>query len=289
MGSFAEPNSLPRGRVQVANHIPHLGANVRITPQARYYAVAELARRAGVTREFFRTWKVSATSDHTVFEIANGTCKYIRFPHASPKILKSLALGQMSSINVPLISNIGEGNDNQLSHTVVPFVSSETMDGHPLFYLSDPNHLECSLDLPLSILLTLSRWEEMLEIPRDRHGRFQAKDSITCTGGFIDRPIVDEYGLAFEQAMTLLFPSWKKTSRKLRIKVTHDADHVGIPFRWKTAFRHSRSGAIHNSFRDVFSRFSRVDPAELNSIRHITLVSKKHGLNSTVYWKAAPP
>ncbi len=290
MGSFVEPNSSQRGRVQVGNHIPHLGANVRITPQARYYAVAELARRAGVTLEFFRTWKVSSTSEHTLFEIANGTSKFIRFPHSSPKVLKSLALGQMSSIIIPLGSNISDVNDYQLTHTVVPFASSETVEVRPLFYLSDPNHLECSLDLPLSILLTLSRWEEMLEIPRDGHGRFQARDSITCTGGFLDRPIVDEYGLAFEQAMTLLFPSWKKTSRKLRIKVSHDADHVGIPFRWKTALRHSvRSGAIHNSFRDMFSQFSRVDPAELNSIRHITLASKKHGLDSTVYWKAAPP
>jgi hypothetical protein len=290
MGSFVEPNTSPRGRVQVANYIPHLGANVRITPQARYYAVAELARRAGVTREFFQTWKVSSTSEKTVFEIANGTRKFISFPQASQKILKSLAAGQLSSINVRLAAIIGGTNEQQLSHCVVPFVSNEAAEGRPLFYLSEPNHLECSLDLPLSILLTLSRWEETLEIARDGHGRFQARDSITCAGGFLDRPIVDEYGLAFEQAMTLLFPSWTKTSRKLRIKVSHDADHVGIPFRWRTTLRHSvRSGAIHNSFRDVFSQFSGLDPSELNSIRSIALVSKNHGLNSTVYWKASPP
>jgi hypothetical protein len=140
------------------------------------------------------------------------------------------------------------------------------------------------------MLLTLSCWEESLETPRDPHGRFQAKNSIACAGGFLERPIVDEYGLAFEQAMEMLFPSWKKGPRKLRIKVSHDADHVGIPFRWKTALRHSvRSHAIHNSFRDVFSRVSGMEPAELNSVRSIALASKRHGLNSTVYWKASPP
>ena len=113
----------------------------------------------------------------------------------------------------------------------------------PLFHLVDANHLECSLDLPLSILLTLSRWEELLSTPRDVHGRFQAKYSIASAGGFLDRPIVDEYGLAFEQAMQSLYPSWKKIQRKMRVKVSHDADHVGIPFRWKTVLRHSSAPA----------------------------------------------
>jgi hypothetical protein len=290
MGSFVEPNTPPRGRVQVVNHIPLLGANVRITPQARYYAVAELARRAGITREFFKTWKVTTTSEATIFEITNGTQKFISFPHASPKTLKSLAEGHLSSITVPLAATIGGAGGEQLSQCVVPFVAGEAGESRPLFLLADAHHLECSLDLPLSILLTLSRWEETLDTPRDVHGRFQATDSITTAGGFLDRPIVDEYGLAFEHAMTLLFPSWRKTSRKLQIKVSHDADHVGIPFRWRTTLRHSvRSGAVHNSLRDVISQFSGVDPSELNSIRAIALVSKRHGLNSTVYWKAAPP
>jgi hypothetical protein len=169
-------------------------------------------------------------------------------------------------------------------------VASEIEEGRPLFYLTDRDHLECAVDLPLSILLTLSRWEETLDSLRDAHGRFQAKNSITCTGGFLDRPIVDEYGLAFEQAMAFLFSSWKKIPRKLRIKVSHDADHVGIPFRWKTALRHTiRSRAFHNSFRDVLSRISHLEPTELNSVRSISLATKKHSLNSTVYWKAAPP
>jgi hypothetical protein len=201
MGSFAEPKASPRGRVQVAIHLPSLGPNVRITPQARYWAIGELCRRAGVTREFFRTWKVSVTPENTVFEISNGTQKYITFPHASAKTLKTLSSGQLSSVNVSLAQNIADHGASDISHCVVPFVSSERPEDRPLFFLADQNHLECSLDLPLSILLTLSRWEDTLESPRDAHGRFQAKDSITCTGGFLGRPIVDEYGLAFEQAM----------------------------------------------------------------------------------------
>lgn len=289
MGSFVEPRSLPQGRVQFVNHIPCLGPNVRITPQARYYAVAELCRRAGIPREFFRTWKVSVADQKTIFTISNGTEKQITFPHASSRMLKALASGQISSANIPLAQRWAGANGG-ISHCAVPFVASEITEGKPLFFLSDPNHLECSIDLPLSILLTLSRWEETLESPRDVHGRFQAENGIASTGGFLDRPIVDEYGLAFEQAMELLFPSWKTTSRKLLIKVSHDIDHVGIPVRWKTVLRHSiRSGSIHNSFRDLASGLSGMEPAELNSVRGITLASKGHGLKSTVYWKASPP
>jgi hypothetical protein len=269
--------------------VPQLGPNVRITPQARYYAVAELCRRAGITREFFRTWKASVTPQKTVFEIANGNQKFITFPHATPKILTNLAAGHLRSVIVPLAETIAAGDGSRLSRCVVPFVASEITEGKPLFYLTDQHHLECALDLPLSILLTLSRWEETLDSPRDAHGRFQAKNSITCTGGFLDRPIIDEYGLALEHAMEFLFPSWKKTPRRLRIKVSHDVDHVGIPFRWRTVVRHSvRSQAIHNSFRDVVSRISGVEPTELNSVRSIALATKSRGLDSTVYWKAAP-
>jgi hypothetical protein len=288
MGPFAEP--IGRGKVQISEPMPYLVPNIRITPQARYYAVGELCRRAGITKEFFRTWKVSVTPEKTVFEISNGTQKFITFPHASVNFLKTLTPGHLTSVRIPLAESIASRDVDQITHCIVPFVGSEFEEGRRLFYLTDRDHLACAVDLPLSILLTLSRWEEVLDSLRDGHGRFQAKNSITCTGGFLNRPIVDEYGLAFEQALEFLFPSWKKVSRKLRVKVSHDADHVGIPFRWKTALRHTvRSRAIHNSFRDVFSSISHLEPAELYSVRSIALATKRHGLNSTVYWKAAPP
>src|ERR1700691_6241958 len=182
MGTFGEQTASTPGRVQVVNHLPYLAPSVRITPQARYYAVGELCRRAGITREFFRTWKVSVTAQKTVFEISNGTQKFITFPHAGPNIIRNLASGHLSSVNVPLVERIVGSAGSHISRCAVPFVASEIAEDRPLFYLSDQNHLECSLDLPLSILLSLSRWEETLDSPRDTHGRFQAKHSITSIG-----------------------------------------------------------------------------------------------------------
>jgi len=291
MGLLIQPKAAPHGAVHIVEPPANLGPNIRITPQARYYALTELARRAGIPVDFFRKWKVTVTRDKTVFEISNGTSKFITFPHAGSKHLKELAAGKFSYVSLPLAARVNGAEDSSISYCVVPFVAPMGAEVRPLFYLVDQNHLECAVDLSLSILLTLSRWEELLERPRDLHGRFQAKSGIASAGGFLNRPIVDEYGLAFEQAMVLLYPSWKQVERKVRIKVSHDADHVGIPFRWRTALRHSlRSRSPVDSVRDVSSLISRrVEPAELRSVRDIATASLKHGLSSTVYWKAGPP
>src|ERR1700721_54962 len=142
MGSFAEPYGSPRGKVQVADAVPSLGPNVRITPQARYYAIGELCRRAGITRDFFRTWKVSVTSEKTVCEISNGTQKFITFPHASANILNTLAPGRLSSVNISLAESISNEEGSGISNCAVPFVASEIAEGKRLFYLTDRDHLE---------------------------------------------------------------------------------------------------------------------------------------------------
>jgi hypothetical protein len=290
MGSSVQPKLGPQHAVRVADSSLHLGANIRITPQSRYYALNELSRRAGIPEDFFRSWKVSVSRERTVFEISNGVSKFISFPHASPQQMENLAAGRFNWVTVPLLTGSNPARNAGISDCVIPFVESGNTSKGPLFYLTAQNSLECSVDLPLAILLTLSRWEELLETPRDAHGRFRAIDSVAFKGKFLHRPIVDEYGVAFEQAMELLYPAWQKSERKLRIKISHDADHVGMPFRWKTAARHSiRSLAPLNSIRDVSSCFSRVEPSELKSVRDIATISKHHGLSSTVYWKAGPP
>jgi hypothetical protein len=291
MGLLIRPKATPGPAVHVVDTPVTLGPNIRITAKARYYALTELSRRAGIPSDYFRTWKVVVTRDKTTFEISNGTSKYISFPHANPRHLKELAAGNLTYVTLPLAGSLTNADDGGNFCCVVPFVAPMGTEIRPLFYLADQNHLECAVDLPLSILLTLSRWEELLDTPRDAHGRFQAQSSIAWAGGFLSRPIVDEYGLAFEQAMELLYPTWKKTERRLRIKVSHDADHIGVPFRWRTTVRHSvRSRAPLNSVRDVSSVLSgSVEPAELRSVREIATVSMKHGLSSAIYWKAGAP
>jgi hypothetical protein len=290
MGLSTEPNSVVRPAVRVTDQVPRLGANVRITPQARCYAIAELCRRAGVAGDFFRGCKISVGPAKTTVEICNGRSKFISFPHVSPEALKGLASGNVGFAAVPVTRKLSVPRRGTSSRCIVPFVSHQDSDSMPLFYLVDQDHLECAVDLPLSILLTLSRCEELLDASRDAHGRFPVHRSVASAGGFLDRPIVDECALAFEQALGLLLPSWKTMERKLRIKVSHDIDHVGIPFRFRKALRYAiRDRAPRHALREFSSWIGDAEPTELRSVWDIVRISNEHGVASTVYWKAAPP
>ncbi len=82
MGLLIQPKAAPRGAVHIIDPPANLAPNIRITPQARYYALAELTRRAGIPVDFFRKWKVTVSREKTIFEISNGASKFISFPHA---------------------------------------------------------------------------------------------------------------------------------------------------------------------------------------------------------------
>src|ERR1700722_18524103 len=146
MGSFTQPKTTSYGAVRIADIQIYFVPNIRITQQSRYYALTELIRRAGIPLDFFQTWKVSVTPQKTTFEISNGSSKYISFPHTNPKVLKTLAAGEL---NYATLSPLNGAEVSNLSDCIVPFVGSEIGERRPLFYLADENHLECAVDLPL--------------------------------------------------------------------------------------------------------------------------------------------
>jgi hypothetical protein len=265
-----------------------LNANIKITTQARHYALAELARRAGVPLDFFRSWRLSWTEDRMVIEIPNGTNKKITFPYASTAVLKGLAEGKISTAGASWMNNTKPRRIE--TDLVVPFVGGESAARRPLFELAGQDHLECALDLPLATLLTLSRWEETLDVPGDVHGRFVASSSVATRDGFLERPIVDEYGLAFEQALQAIFPSWPRQAREARAKLSLDADHVGIPFSWKSALRHTTHYHTPlDSGRDVLGWMRGIETPDLRALRQAVMLCTECGLDTCVYWKASPP
>src|SRR4029434_10960583 len=75
---------------------------------------------------------------------------------------------------------------------VIPFSDAVTVTGptRPLFWASGGDCIKSRFDLPLATLLTLSRYEEMLEDERDAHGRFPASRSLALRESFLLRPIV---------------------------------------------------------------------------------------------------
>lgn len=263
---------------------------MQITPQARHYAAYEVARRAGIPSDFFHGLKCSVMEDRTVFEISNGSRKQMSFRHISPGQWDEIRSGRFRTAYAGWMGNSAGYGSCRESTLIVPFVGDGHAETAPLFQALDGNHVECRFDLFLSALLTMSRWEETASTRRDVHGRFAATSSVAVRDGFLERPIVDEYGLAFEQALEHLFPTWRKSKRRLRIKLSHDVDHIGFPFRWKTALRHTTHYQTPlNTGRDLLSVLGTLEPAELRAVKEIVLLSSRYGFHSSVYWKASPP
>jgi hypothetical protein len=271
-------------------YVQKLNPRTRITPQARCYAIEELARRAGVPSSFYRSWKITSDQYKTVVHIANGRDVQITFPHASAELLRDLAQGRIRTSRACWMRQPGGTKGNMVPDFLVPFSQpgADSTPIKPLFVAKSPDHVECTVDLPLSILLTLSRWEETLHEERDGHGRFSSAQSVASRDGFLHRPIVDEYGFALEQALTFIYPSWQESRRTLRVKLSHDADHIGIPFGWKQVLRHTTHYKNpNNSCRELWNLFSGAPPSELRSVQDIARLSIERKLDASVYWMAS--
>ena len=286
--SAAPADAAPR-KVQPTLHIQRISPQVRITPQARCYAIFELARRAGISPDLQKQWTIRVDATETIVTLDAAGEKTIVFPHATPELLRELSAGRIRTVRRRWMFSPKNATILNIPDFMVPFARDTDNFHKTLFISRGAGKLECTLDLPLSILMTLSRWEETLKVELDLHGRFPAKSSVAVRDGFLHRPIVDEYGLAFQQAIQVCYPGWEPVQRNLRIKLSHDADHVGIPFSWKDAVRHT----THNrrpmdSARDVLGLISGSEPSDLRALREIVRLSLSRNLDSAVYWKASP-
>ena len=83
-------------------------------------------------------------------------------------------------------------------------------------------------DLIASTYFLISRYEEMVQADkRDVHGRFPGKESLPYRAGFIDSPLVDEYGKllrALVRETGCDIPELPKQIRK--VYLTHDIDQL---------------------------------------------------------------
>lgn len=254
-----------------------------LTNEARLYSLKELARRAGVTSDFFRKWNIEFGPNATTVYVLPGTRKQIRFCDAPAELWSDLIQGTSCTARPSWLRDPADGLPKQL---VVPFVHASQARTGPLFRLSSPDVLECPMDLAVSALLTLSRWEEELITKRDRHGRVAAVSCASHRDGYLMRPIVDECGLALQQALEALLPNWKPMSRELRVNVSHDIDNIGLPFTFRTAVGHTlRRHKPSATLRDMCSWLPGVNPAFLQAVHDVVSLSLERGIVPAVYWK----
>lgn len=95
-------------------------------------------------------------------------------------------------------------------------------DDHPILFPAIGG------DLPFDILSAafylVSRYEEYLPHRSDAYGRYDHRDSLAWTGGFLDRPLVDIWAATLRDALQRRFPSAGFPRRSFRFQPTYDID-----------------------------------------------------------------
>jgi hypothetical protein len=262
-------------------------AILHITPAARRYATKELARRAGVSRDFFQKWQIEVKPDRTIVSLGAETTAKIHFLHTQEIVFEQFA---RRIFPVARAGWLDRPPDAGISPDLfLPFCESDQDPSQPLYERTCDGTIVCRLDLLSSFLFTLSRLEETLSKVRDEHDRFPASASIASRHNFLERPILDEHALAFEQVLSSLLPAWHPRPRKMRVKLTHDIDDVGIPFELRASVGHVLKRARPSAaVRDLLALLTSVEPAELALVHRLAAISKARGLHSAFYWKASP-
>jgi hypothetical protein len=155
----------------------------------------------------------------------------------------------------------------------------------------DEGSVRLGIDLFGGAFVLLTRLEEAVEGERDAHGRFPAAASLAARGGFLDRPLVNEYAELLWWALRRLWPGLERRPRSFRLLPTHDVDWPwyarGRPLdSIRDAVldvRHGRglAGARVRSTLAVLARGRDAEPC--NTFEFLMAESEARGLASAFY------
>jgi len=153
---------------------------------------------------------------------------------------------------------------------------------------------EC--DLIASALFLLCRWEETVVSVRDEHGRMPFTESVSYRQGFLERPLIDEYGLLLREWLKQLLPGWVPAAGRFAVKLSHDVDVVR-PFSTMRSAAKLIAGDLvrrRNPARALstarLAALQRVAPRRMTyyeDIFRLAEISRRHGMASAFYFMAA--
>lgn len=258
-----------------------------VTREALRYGVKQLALRAGVSPELLREWRFEfGESGATTVFVRPGSSRRVEFPKMPATVWADVLAGEFRVSSAYWMKPPAAHQQDAIPALKIPFSSSERKHVGPLFSQPQPDVVKCAVNLPIATLLTLARFEETLASPRDEHGRFRTSSSLAWTEGFHERPVIDELGLAFEQALRAVLPGWEPDARTFRVMLGHDVDEIGFPFNFRSAVAHTlRRKRPTATMRDLLAPALGIDTAYLKHLREIVELSLRYNLSSTIYWK----
>lgn len=138
----------------------------------------------------------------------------------------------------------------------MPELPLKQIDGIPFLYGEDSvsrtnNQVFVKADIVASAYFLLSRYEELIVKQRDEHGRFSAKDSILQKIGWLEKPLVDEYGRLLRKWLAECGVKLPMANSKYRFVMTHDADIIS-QYR---SLRGLAGGLLRRNAKTAFKSF----------------------------------
>ena len=97
-------------------------------------------------------------------------------------------------------------------------------------------YFHINIDIFGSAFFMLSRYEELVSDIRDNHNRFPASESLSFKGGFLDRPIINEYVEILKDCLTILWPDLILMQRNANNFITCDVDWPYEPALYSSKF-----------------------------------------------------
>jgi hypothetical protein len=253
------------------------------------YTLRELGRRAGASGEFLAHWRVNVEESSVTLRPSADSDASVVFPYDPAKSVRFSALRTAPAVRYGWMATSGEDLRSRVADFAVLFEDAPQKSS-ALFTRTGPQAFRCEADILTSALWTLGRFEELQPHTADEHGRFPADACAAFKAGCLERPIVDEYGLALQDVLTHLLPAWKPVKREFRVKLSHDIDLTGLPFRFTTTVGHVYPRRIPQAFlRDLLALGNAALPAYLEAIVRTARISQSRGLQSAFYWQTTAP
>ena len=115
-----------------------------------------------------------------------------------------------------------------------------------IIFFKTSENADIPFDLFAASFYLISRYEEYLPFSADKHGRFEANQSLAGKNGFLQEPVVDQWMCKIGEMLSEKFPNFKPCERKFKYISTIDIDNA-YAYLYKGTVR-----TIGASMRDLF-------------------------------------
>ncbi|GAA1255321.1 polysaccharide deacetylase family protein [Pseudonocardia aurantiaca] len=151
------------------------------------------------------------------------------------------------------------------------------------------------VDVLGGVFFLITRYEELLDAPRDRYDRFPAAASVAERAGFHGLPLADAYVELLWAALQRAWPRLTRTPSSYQVLITHDVDDPLATLGRTPALtaRQLAADLVHRRDPGLAARRARAvltvrrgdhGPDVNNTFDFLMDVSERHGLRSAFYF-----